>query len=108
MVKVSKAWIPSAFNGIQYNTCKNPKCENYGLDPEHHPKAYVITYGGKAMPLLKCVKCGETPPIKSNQGIDEEVKRLIAHTMGDKPLSCLNEECLNHGVPVGTKKAYRA
>lgn len=48
MVKVSKAWIPSAFNGIQYNTCKNPKCENYGLDPEIHPKAYVITYGGKA------------------------------------------------------------
>ena len=108
MVKVSKAWIPSAFNGIQYNTCKNPKCENYGLDPEHHPKAYVITYGGKAMPLLKCVKCGETPPIKSNQGIDEEIKRLIAHTLGDKPLSCLNDECLNHGVPVGTKKAYRA
>jgi transposase-like protein len=107
MVKVSKAWIPSAFNGIQYNTCKNPKCEHYGLDPELHPKAYRITYGGKALPLLQCVKCGEVPPIKSNQGIDEEVKRLIAHTMGNKPLSCLNEECLNHGVPVGTKKAYR-
>jgi hypothetical protein len=74
MVKVSKAWIPSAFNGIQYNTCKNPKCEHYGLDPELHPKAYRITYGGKALPLLQCVKCGEVPPIKSNQGIDEEVK----------------------------------
>lgn len=108
MAKASKAWIPNTYNGIQYNTCKNPRCESYGLSPEQHPQAYRITYGGKALPLLQCVKCGEVPPIKSNQGIDEEVKRLIAHCMGEKPLSCLNEECSNHGVPVGTKKAYRS
>ena len=73
MAKASKAWIPNTYNGIQYNTCKNPRCESYGLSPEQHPQAYRITYGGKALPLLQCVKCGEVPPIKSNQGIDEEV-----------------------------------
>jgi len=108
MAKTSKAWIPSAFNGIQYNTCKNPKCDNYGLDPDQHPTAYRITYGGKAFLLLQCVKCGEVPPIKSNKGISEEIERLISHTIGTEPLSCRNKECLNHSVSVGTKKAYRA
>ena len=60
------------------------------------------------MPLLQCVLCGEVPPIKSNQGIADEVQRLIAHTLGEEPLSCPNAACAHHGVPVGTKKAYRA
>ena len=59
------------------------------------------------MPLLKCGACGETPPIKSNVGISEEIARLIAHTKGDAPLTCSDETCSNHLVPVGTKKAYR-
>lgn len=94
--------------GIQYNTCKNPKCAHFGWTPEEHPEAYRITYGGKSMPLLQCVLCGEVPPIKSNQGIADEVQRLIAHTLGEEPLSCPNAACAHHGVPVGTKKAYRA
>lgn len=108
MAKVSKAVFPVTFNGIQYNTCKNPKCVNFGCNPQTTAGAYAITYGGKKFPLLKCVACGETPPIKSNEGIDEEVKRLIAHTLGETPLTCLDKACLNHTVPVGTKKAYRA
>lgn len=108
MSKSLKARVPEAVNGIQYNTCKNPKCINFGLDPHDHPAAYVTTYGGKALPLLKCVACGETPPIKSNAGICEEVARLIAHTQPEQPLTCSDEACSNHLVPVGTKKAYRA
>ena len=100
--------IPVSHLGIQYNTCKNPKCINFGLNPHEHPAAYVTTYGGKALPLLKCVACGETPPLKSNVGICDEVARLIAHTNTETPLTCSDEACPNHLVPVGTKKAYRA
>ncbi len=107
MTKSVTARIPEAFNGIQYNTCKNPKCVNFGLNPHDHPNAYTIQSGGKAFPLLKCKECGETPPIKSNEGISDEIARLLAHTMGDAPLTCSDEACSNHLVPVGTKKAYR-
>ena len=88
MARISKAWIPGPVAGIQYNTCKTPKCAHFGCSPEEYPQAYRITYGGKSLPLLQCVLCGEVPPIKSNQGIADEVQRLIAHTLGEAPLTC--------------------
>lgn len=103
----SKYAIPKPHNGIQYNTCKNPRCKHFGVHPEDEPKAYSYTYGGKQFPLLKCNSCGETPPMKSNQGIYEEVQRLLAHT-AVVDLKCTNTACGNHTVPVGTPKAYRS
>ena len=103
--------IPVEVNGIQYNFCKNPKCSNFGVPasqeklPENN--AYIIGRGGVDLPLLKCTCCGETPPLKSNQGIFEEVERLSAYLKiaTDSPC-CSNAECSNHTIPVGTKRAY--
>jgi len=66
--------IPLASNGLQYNFCKNPSCDNFGIEAEQDsvrgvPGRYSIVGGGQGLPLLKCSCCGENPPMKSNQGI---------------------------------------
>lgn len=107
MAKTAKYEVPKAYKGIQYNTCKNPKCAHYGVHPEDKPDAYAFAYGGKQFPVLKCNACGEMPPIKSNVGIYDEIQRLKAHIAPIAALKCTNEVCDNHTVPVGTPKAYR-
>lgn len=104
--------IPPAMAGIQYNTCKNPKCEQFGIKAVKGATLgeaghYVRVGGGKGYPLLKCGCCGETPPMKSNRGIHEEMQRLGRYL---KPTEyfCPSEACENRTVPVGTPKAYRA
>jgi len=57
--------IPLSSNGIQYNFCKNPSCNNFGIEAEQElnrgaPGRYVVVGGGKDFPLLKCSCCGET------------------------------------------------
>jgi hypothetical protein len=62
--------------------------------------------------------CGETPPLKSNIGIMEEMDRLSAYLETEPPMCCPNhkpdpvtgEICPNHAdrIPVGTPKAYRS
>lgn len=103
--------IPLEHNGIQYNFCKNPKCSNFGVpasqDKKYGGNAYTIVGGGVDLPLLKCSCCGETPPLKSNQGIYEEVERLSSYLkIATEGPCCSNQACSNHTVPVGTKKAY--
>lgn len=108
--------IPQPHGGIQYNFCKNPKCSNYGVEPSNSTLKwqkgsgnYTIASGGKGFPLLRCNSCGETPPLKSNLGIAEEIERISAYLdSGKNGLTCPNESCSNHSVPVGTKKAYRS
>lgn len=104
-----KIRIPLEVNGLQYNHCKNPACTNYGKVASQESKygnnSYTIAAGGKGhIPLLKCSCCGEMPPMKSNQGIVEEIERLSSYLKND--LCYSNPDCLNHTVPVGTKKAY--
>lgn len=106
-----KPRIPPPVMGVQYNFCKNPKCENFGIPPEQDSQRgklgrYSLTSGGKHMPLLKCNSCGETPPMKSNKGIVDEVFRIAEYLQTDE-VCCPNPECENHRVPLGTKKAYR-
>lgn len=107
--------VPSEHGGIQYNACKNPKCRQFGLPAEDIPLRsaggpYAIISGGKVYPLLKCNACGETPPLKSNKGISEEIDRLSAYLEPPKPAVCPTPGCGNHegGIPFGTKKAYRS
>jgi len=105
--------LPPENNGIQYNFCKNPKCNNYGVEPTddtvgNKDLPYSINYAGKGMPILVCNLCKETPPLKSNAGIHEEIERLMAHMQPVEVLTCPDVLCKNHLVPVGTKKAYRA
>ncbi len=108
--KTSK--IPLAYKGIQYNFCKNHSCENYGIEPSLNKKeraGLYVSYGQKNYPLLKCNLCGEMPPLKSNQGIVEEIERLSEYlNTNESIVSCPDSLCINHTIPVGTKKAYRS
>jgi transposase-like protein len=106
-------FVPDAAEGIQYNFCKNPECLQYGLIPPGGHKRgvagpYAFVSGGKHYPLLRCNSCGETPPLKSNRGIAEEVARMSAYLQPPAERTCSNSECDNHTVPLGTPKAYRA
>jgi transposase-like protein len=49
------------------------------------------------------------PPLKSNQGIVEELERLTEYLAVTKAIpACPDSSCANHNIPVGTKKAYRS
>lgn len=107
--------IPVEVNGIQYNFCKNPKCFQFGLpasqDKFHGNNTYILTglgQGGTNVPLLRCNGCGEHLPMKSNQGIGEELARLSSYlAIANQVSSCPDTGCSSHSVAVGTKKAYR-
>ncbi len=85
-----KERIPLKEADIQVNTCKNPKCSQFGLEPElrrsiiHNfndgqPKRdpfYAISGLAADTPGLKCKACNVISPIKSNKGVNQEYKRL--------------------------------
>jgi len=109
--------IPLEHNGIQYNFCKNPKCDNFGIPASQEKKYGGSTYivvghnrgeGFTNIPHLKCNCCGEHLPMKSNHGINQELDRLSAYLqIAKQEVCCPIEACSNHTIPVGTKKAYR-
>jgi transposase-like protein len=108
-----KPSIPPAEAGIQYNFCKNPECGQYGVVPTlPHRRGkkgpYAFVSAAKHYPLLKCNACGEMPPLKSNRSIVQELNRLSAYLRPNPPLTCPNQACGNHGIPLGTPKAYRS
>lgn len=113
--------IPLEVAGIQVNFCKNPGCPNFGVpaSAEKQPRgpgarergrdSYRVasgTYGQnrKGTPVITCLKCNEAPPIKSNQGVNEERKRMAAYLASAPEPSCPNEGCPNHGVSVNRGK----
>jgi len=114
--------IPPEIDGIQVNFCKNPTCANYGVAADFKKfsrrskltsllPGTEYTLSGKSrgagnVPQLKCLLCGETPPIKSNLGIAEEVERMGAYLWADREVSCPNPACLNHGVSISNGKPY--
>lgn len=105
--------IPTETSGIQVNFCKNPACSNYGVPAAQSTSkagegrdGYAVVGAGKGIPVLKCHSCGEYPPLKSNQGIHEELDRL-ADYLGSKPEpSCLNESCDNRLIGLSTGKSH--
>lgn len=113
MEAIAKARIPVEVSGIQYNFCKNPKCENFGVPEDEDAKRgeYRYTLSGMNkgygnIPHLKCSCCNETFPMKGNIGIAEELKRISAYLTTSKAICCSDSNCPNHTIPVGTKKAY--
>ena len=73
---------PSA--NIQINHCRMPDCDNYGIPARAIPVKRgpsadgdldykVATTNKGRVSALVCKCCGEKPPIKSNQGIAEEL-----------------------------------
>jgi transposase-like protein len=113
--------IPDTVGGIQINFCKNPCCLNYGTpaSAERQPRgrtkepredAYAIT-GGRSgddnqSRFLKCCRCGEYPPLKSNLAIHEEVLRLSTYLQPPSEPVCPVEDCPNHNVGISDSDKY--
>ena len=96
---------PSA--DIQINHCRMPDCDNYGIparttpvktgpsaDRDLHYKVASTNKGRVSALVCKC--CGEKPPIKSNQGIAEELARISDPLLGTDR-GCTRKDCKNHG-----------
>lgn len=103
---------------IQVNFCKNPHCANYGVPSTlkkhaHRSKAapapgteYTLAAREKDAPTLVCRLCAEAPPIKSNQGIAEELTRILGYLTPPPRISCPDESCPNHSVAIGSGSAH--
>jgi transposase-like protein len=73
----------------------------------YETNAYKIVASGKGMPQGYCNACGEHFPLKSNQGIHEELSRMMkALEPAATPPSCPNTSCQNHGVEVSQGKDF--
>jgi hypothetical protein len=120
---------PPPASGIQVNFCMTPGCPNYGVPsiitkrprgrpPKNAPprQGYVLFSGKNASSdiiLHQCEICGEKLPIKSNQGIHEELVR-IKSTLPPPPtpenFTCTNPECGSFGtvsIEAGSKYYYK-
>lgn len=104
-----KPRIPPEIGGIQVNFCKNPNCSNFGIPASQSSKKgkrdnYSIVAAGKNFPILKCHDCGEYPPLKSNNGINEELDRISSYLSIPIEPSCPSETCENHSVGISAGK----
>lgn len=114
--------IPPEVDGIQVNFCKNVACSNFGVVPKMTSKrgrnsgghdTYLLEGGGgssRGTPRLRlrCKVCGDSPPLKSNLAIAEEVRRLSAYLASELEPSCPNEACANHDSGVRSNpRAYQ-
>ena len=102
---------PASFEGIEVNFCKNPKCANFGVPETPHrarhapgappqPGDYTLVAAGKGKPLLKCGLCQETLPMRSNQGIHEELTRIMGYLAAPHEAACANQACELFTVPL--------
>jgi transposase-like protein len=108
--------FPAPASGVQVNFCKNIKCTAFGVPETLHrirkpkgtdfaPGDYIRT-GMKNRSRMKCGVCGSYNPLRSNEAIAEEVKRLSGHIYDAPVLSCPNDECDNFGTPVTEPGLY--
>lgn len=112
----TKPRIPPEKRGIQVNFCKKPTCSNFGVPASQSPAKgkgatrdnYSVVSAGKGIPILKCHACGEYPPLKSNNGISEELDRISDYLTPTKEASCPNELCENYVVELSAGKTHYA
>ena len=92
---------------IQVNHCRMPDCDNYGVpvrttpvktgpSDDRDPHYKVASTNKGRVSALVCKSCNEKPPIKSNQGITEELARLRAPLFVDDR-GCQRSGCENNG-----------
>jgi len=60
----------------------------------------MLTAAGKGKPQLKCLLFAETMPMRSNQGIVEELTRVMAYLVGADDPACQNDACSLFTVPL--------
>jgi transposase-like protein len=110
--------IPIDSDGLQVNFCKNPVCPNFGkpaaterqargFQPNVIKDSYIVS-GGSDNLHIKCLRCGESPPIKNNLAIREEIERLSDYLAVKQEPSCPNISCDNHLVGLSAPKAYNS
>ena len=106
MDQTSKIVVPEAVAGIQVNFCKTPGCPNFGEPfpvikrprgrPPKGSEPPKQPYSPLSNPAyLKCAYCKISFPLKSNQGINEELARLNSYTPPETDI-CPNADCNNH------------
>ena len=110
--KPEKFSFPRAYNGVQVNFCKNTKCKNYGVPPQHSKKnkkdKYIKISGGykiqpktnikvKSMSLV-CTICGSASRLMSNKAFVQESDRLKTNAKLIEP------SCLNSGLDKNDRK----
>jgi hypothetical protein len=112
--------IPVAVNGLQVNFCKNPTCLNFGVpaSTEKQPRGlssqnarrdyYIVSNHTPTRIKLVCQICGESLPLKSNQGIHEELYRLSNYLDGPPEPTCPDNACPNHSIGVSANLAYQS
>ena len=116
---IKKPRIPIKVNNIQVNFCKNPLCNNYGIpaSTENQTKLsnankdnYKLSSGGrKPVTKLICKSCSELFPVKSNQGIYDELKRIEAYLKEVVDVSCPNTSCENNSISTKSRNdAYQS
>lgn len=105
--------VPHAAEGVDVNFCRNPKCSNFGVPiPPSAKKGrgssnpYTVVAKGKNIPAARCNDCGEIITLKSNTGVLEESRRILAAHFPHP--SCLEPLCANHRVPIHVKGACHA
>ena len=114
----SKQRVPPEVDGVQVNFCKNPTCPNFGVpasaakQPRGRNAAsknrdpYTVVGSGKGVPTIMCHQCNESPPLKSNLGIVEELKRVSAYLEPVAESSCPESSCSNHSVGVASNLSH--
>lgn len=127
MTKIPKKYsgrIPHTVGGIQVNFCKDPKCRNFGCPALVSIKGkpllngigkggkpsrdrYTISSRGKGLPELSCNGCEDTPPMKSNKGIVEELARMTAYLDPRPPRGCSTPGCMNADIDVDIPVAFQ-
>ena len=104
--------LTGAADRIQVNHCRMPDCDNYGVPARttpvktgrakgRDPHYRISTTSKGRVSALVCKCCDETPPIKSNQGIAEELARISDSMLGTDR-GCKRKECENHGKSTET------
>jgi len=87
-------------------------CRNFGVRPHESKSAatldeYRLVSTGQALPALLCKLCRESPPIKSNRAVTEEIARMLEGIPSETLASCPDEACANHVVPINVNNAYQ-
>lgn len=106
--------IPPEFEGTQVNSCKNLRCENFGVPAKNSRNDPNYKVSGSTKPVLSsqrsskskrpstrviiCKKCNQSVSLKNNQAIIETGRALSWHPDN---LFCPNKKCINNVNQLG-------